>query len=63
MTDTGSQVEIRTQQQEFLAELTLTSYLCNEAASVEKSGNIERVRVEGRNGKILLTKAAENHSQ
>ena len=63
VTDTGSQVEIWTQQQEFLAELTLTGYLCNEAASVEKSGNIERVRVEGRNGKILLTKAAENHSQ
>jgi len=63
VTDTGSQVEIRTQQQEFLAELTLTGYLCNKATSVEKSGNIEHVRGEGRNGKILLTKAAEKHSQ
>jgi beta-galactosidase len=60
--DGNTTLSVKTAQPEFLAELTLSGYDCQGATTLDESGLVKRVRLEGKEGLILLHKAVIEQS-
>lgn len=54
VTEDTSRIILKTQQNEFVAELTLTGVSCDDSMIITKSGNVQRVRMHGKDGVIIL---------
>jgi len=56
ITDDGSVITLKTAQHEFSAELTLAGYSCVPSIPIQKSAKTERIRLHGKDGRIVLRK-------
>jgi beta-galactosidase len=56
ITNDGAMILLKTAQEEFFAEITLSNYRCDDSITLEKSADTERVRVHGKQGVIVLNK-------
>ena len=56
ITNDGSSIVLKIAQEEFTAELTLRGYHCNDATTITKSAEALHIRVQGKEGVIVLHK-------
>jgi beta-galactosidase len=54
ITDDGSMIKIRTAQDEFNAEFTLSGYNCDQSITMEESVEKQRIKIQGDEGEIIL---------
>lgn len=50
----GSTLTLKTAQNEFTAELTVSGYQCDDAITLSQSGQVQRIQIQGREGEIVL---------
>jgi beta-galactosidase len=56
ITDDGSMIILRTEQDDFFAEMTFSGYHCDHSETIKKTATDERVRLHGKEGAIFLRK-------
>ncbi len=56
ITDNGSMIMLKTEQDEFFAEFTLTGYRCDHSIIIIESAETQRIRLHGKKGVIVLRK-------
>jgi beta-galactosidase len=56
ITDDGRNILLKTEPNEFFAEITLSGYRCDQAVVIQETAGKERVRLHGKEGVILLRK-------
>lgn len=56
ITEDATGILMKTAQNHFVAELTVTGYTCEGARALSRSNGSERLRVEGKDGEIVLTR-------
>jgi beta-galactosidase len=59
ITDNGSVVILKTDQAEFFAEITLIGYSCDYSTTIKKSTGSHRIRLQGKEGVIVLQKGKQ----
>jgi beta-galactosidase len=59
ITEDGSTIVLRTEQDEFSAELTLSGYRCEYSETISESEMGERIQLQGKNGLIVLRKGGK----
>jgi beta-galactosidase len=52
--DDGPEITLKTSQESFTAELTLSGYRCDHAISIQDFGQTQRIKVHSNTGKIVL---------
>jgi beta-galactosidase len=55
--DDGSTIIIKTAQDEFFAEITLQGYRCEQSSTIKQDDGIQRIKLHGKEGVIVLRKA------
>jgi len=58
VTDDGATITLRTEQDEFFAEVSLVGYRCTSPAGVDASTAPGRIRLHGKEGVLRLTRSA-----
>lgn len=56
ITDDGSMIMLKTEQDEFSAEMTLVGYRCDHSITIKKSAEAQRIKVHSKEGAIVLRK-------
>lgn len=56
ITDDGSTILLKTEQDEFFAEMTLTGYGCDPSITIQKSAETQLIKLYGKEGVIVLRK-------
>jgi beta-galactosidase len=56
ITEDGSTIVLKTEQNDFLAELTLWGYQCEHSTTIKESAGARRIRLHGNEGVIVLRK-------
>ena len=56
ITDDGSVIMLKTEQDEFFAEITLSGYTSDSSISIKETPDTQRVRLHGKEGMIVLRK-------
>ncbi|MBI3242553.1 MAG: beta-galactosidase [Chloroflexi bacterium] len=56
ITDDGSMIILKTEQDEFFAEITLSGYSCDHSIIIKKSAETQRIKMHGKEGVIVLRK-------